>query len=214
MRPMAVVVVDVNPKHMLELSPAYDQDPVGAVPPDGADPALGERVRSRRAERRADDLDALASEDLVEGAAELTVTIVDQEADRRQPLRQRPGELTGLLSYPRAARVGGASGQMHAPASQLDEAEHVQGRRLHRGGFDLLAVVEYWPSSTSSSRSILGFTGAGDRLRCSRRITRRLLALSWAGGYEAFRRRLCAPGVCSSGTVRTCRRSGDADRGG
>ena len=33
-------------------------------------------------------------------------------------------------------------------------------------------------------------------------------------GYEAFRRRLCATGVRSSGTVRTCRGPSDADRGG
>src|SRR5512132_713212 len=106
MRPVAVVVVDVDPKHVLELSLADDQDPVEAVAPDRPDPALGERVRSRRAKRRADDLDCLASEDLVEGAAELAVAVVDQEAERRQPLRERPGELAGLLRYPGAARVG------------------------------------------------------------------------------------------------------------
>src|SRR6266542_1801048 len=93
MRPMAVVVVDVDAEHLLKLSPADDQDPVEAVAADGTDPALGERVRLRRPERCADDLDAVASEDLVEDTAELAVSVVNQEADRCQlgrllPLRE------------------------------------------------------------------------------------------------------------------------------
>ncbi len=77
-------MVDVNAEHMVELSPTDDQDPVEAVASYGADPALSERVRFRGPERRADDLDALAAKDLVEGAAEFAVAVVDQEADRRQ----------------------------------------------------------------------------------------------------------------------------------
>ncbi len=79
MRPMAVVVVDVDAEHLLKLSRADDQDPGEAVAADGADPALGERVRLRHPERRADDLDAFASEDLVEDVAELAVAIVDRK---------------------------------------------------------------------------------------------------------------------------------------
>jgi hypothetical protein len=88
MRPVAVVIVDVDAEHLLEVSPADDQDPVEAFAADGADPALGERVRLRGAKRRADDLDALASENLVEDFAELAVAIVDKEADRCQPFRE------------------------------------------------------------------------------------------------------------------------------
>jgi hypothetical protein len=35
-------MVDVDAEHLLELSPADDQDPVEAVAADGANPALGE----------------------------------------------------------------------------------------------------------------------------------------------------------------------------
>ena len=132
MRPVAVVVVDVDPKHVLELPLADDQDPIEAVAPDGADPALGERVRARCAKRRANDLDALTSEDLIEGVAELAVSIVDQKAERPQPLFGRPGELPGLLSYPGAARVGGAASQMYPPAAQLDKEEHVEASEPER----------------------------------------------------------------------------------
>ena len=75
-------MVDVDAEHLLELSPADDQGPVEAVAADGADPALGERIRLRRPERRADDLDALALEDHVEGMAEFAVAVVDQEPGR------------------------------------------------------------------------------------------------------------------------------------
>jgi hypothetical protein len=68
------------------LPAAADQEPVEAVAAEGADPAFGERVCLRRAKRGANDLDALASEDLVEGAAELAVTVVDQEAGRCRSL--------------------------------------------------------------------------------------------------------------------------------
>jgi hypothetical protein len=87
---MAVVIVDVDVQHLLELSPADDQDPVEALAADGADPALGERVRLRRPETCADDLDSFASEDLVEDTPELAVSVVNQEADRCQPCRERP----------------------------------------------------------------------------------------------------------------------------
>jgi hypothetical protein len=82
MRPVRVVVVDVDAEDALELPAAGDQEPVEAVAADGADPALRERVRLRRPKWGADDLDALASEDVVEGAAELAVTSVDQEPGR------------------------------------------------------------------------------------------------------------------------------------
>lgn len=88
MRPVAVVMIDVNAEHAFKLSPADDQDPVEAVAPDGANPALGERVRFRRPERRGDDFDPFASEDLVEDFAELAVSVVDQKADRCQPFRE------------------------------------------------------------------------------------------------------------------------------
>jgi hypothetical protein len=65
---------------------AGDLEPVEAVAADGADPALGDRVRLRRPKRRAHDLNAFALEDIVEGAAELAVAIVDQEPDRCRSL--------------------------------------------------------------------------------------------------------------------------------
>jgi hypothetical protein len=86
MRPVRVVVVDVDVEDPLKLPAAADHEPVEAFTADSADPAFGERVCLGRAKRGADDLDAFASEDLVEGTAELAVTVVDQEPGRGRSL--------------------------------------------------------------------------------------------------------------------------------
>lgn len=75
MRPVGVVVIDVDVQDALKLPAAADQEPVEAVAADGADPTFGERVCLRRAKRGADYLNALALEDVVEGTAELAVTV-------------------------------------------------------------------------------------------------------------------------------------------
>ena len=82
MRPVLVVVAAVDAEHVLEVAAAEDEDPVEAVGANRAHPALGEGVRVRRLNRRADHLDALGAEDLVEGVAELRVAIMDEEPER------------------------------------------------------------------------------------------------------------------------------------
>jgi hypothetical protein len=64
--PVAIVVVDEDAEHLLEVAPVEDQEPVETFRAGGADEALRDRVRLRRSHRRPDDLDALASEDGVE----------------------------------------------------------------------------------------------------------------------------------------------------
>src|SRR5258705_13348791 len=99
------------------MASVHDQEPVEAVGPDGADEALGGRVRLRRPHRRLDDLDVFAGEDGVEVAGELAIAVADQEAKRSWSLLERPGELARLLGDPRSARVGGVAGEMDAPAT-------------------------------------------------------------------------------------------------
>src|SRR6266511_1460312 len=78
-RPVLVVTPDVGDEHVLEVAAAEDQQPVEALAADAADPALGMGARLRRPYRRFDDVDAFGAEDLVELAAELAVSITDQE---------------------------------------------------------------------------------------------------------------------------------------
>src|SRR6266542_6803550 len=56
MRAVGVVVVDESVERPFQLAPARDQEPVEALGTDGADEALGDGVRLRRAKRRPDDL--------------------------------------------------------------------------------------------------------------------------------------------------------------
>src|SRR5947208_2820438 len=78
MRPLLVVVPYVDVHDMLELAAIEDEQPVEALSPCAADPALDVRVRVRRLQRRPDDSHSLALEDGVKDAAELRVTVVDQ----------------------------------------------------------------------------------------------------------------------------------------
>src|SRR6266508_2814341 len=69
---------------------------------------------------------SIPGEDGVEVTGELAVAVADQEAKRSCSLLERPGELARLLRDPRPSRIRGAAGQVNAPASELDEEEHVQ----------------------------------------------------------------------------------------
>src|SRR5215218_4289507 len=131
-RPVAVVMIDVDAEHALEVSSAEDQDPVETFTPDGADEALGVRVRPRRSYRCADHLDPFALEDLVEDGGVLAVAITNQETDRYRALGERPRELAGLLDDPAPVGVGGAAGKVHASSAELDEEEHLQASEPER----------------------------------------------------------------------------------
>src|ERR1700731_478045 len=54
-RPAGVVVIDVFTEDVVQVSPAGDEDPVSALTPCAADPALADRVRARRPDGRGDD---------------------------------------------------------------------------------------------------------------------------------------------------------------
>src|SRR6266540_4217352 len=79
MWPLPVVVTHIDAKDLLELSAVEDEEPVEALAPDGADPALDVRVCVRCPHRCSDHLDPVAAEDGVEGAAELAIAVVDQQ---------------------------------------------------------------------------------------------------------------------------------------
>jgi hypothetical protein len=103
-------VVGENAEDAFEVASVHDQEPVETLGADGADEALGGRVRLRRSHAGLDDLDAFAGEDGVEVPGELAVPVADQEAERSWLSLERPGELARLLGNPGAGRVGGTAG--------------------------------------------------------------------------------------------------------
>ena len=90
----AVVVLDVDGQDVFEVAAPDDQQPVETLVADGTDEALGVGVQLRGADRRVDHLDPFAAEDLVEGAAELAVAVVEQEPRRSLPTSLRLGVRT------------------------------------------------------------------------------------------------------------------------
>ena len=97
-----------------------DQQPLETLSADGADEALGERVRVRRAHRCLDHPDAFAGEDGVEATSELGVAVADQEAELCLLLLERPGDLPGLLGDPGPCGVAVLRGEKGIPAIGRD----------------------------------------------------------------------------------------------
>ena len=134
MRPVRVVVIHEYAQDTFEMIPVHDQEPVEALRADGADEALGDRVRLRRPYRRLDDPDTFTGEDGIEVTRELAVTVADQESKSRGLLLERPGELACLLCHPGAGLVGGAASEVDAAAGELNEEENIEA--LQRDRFD------------------------------------------------------------------------------
>jgi hypothetical protein len=110
MRALAVVVSRIDAEGPLEVAAAKDQQPVEALGSDGANETLGVGVRLRGADRCVDDSDPLAVEDLIKGAAELAVAVVDQKAHSLEDADE--AEVARLLGDPGAGRVGRAAGEV------------------------------------------------------------------------------------------------------
>src|SRR6266542_5336016 len=75
MWPVPVVVLDVDPKDLLEVAASDDEQPVQALAADGADPAFRVGVCSGRPHRRDEHFGAFGAEHIVEVAAELRVAV-------------------------------------------------------------------------------------------------------------------------------------------
>jgi hypothetical protein len=96
-RPVGVVVIDVFAEGVVEVSPAGDEDAVGALAPGGDDPALADGVRARRLDRRGDDAHAGGGEYCVERVGLLGIPVCDQELQAAGPLGLIHERVSGLL---------------------------------------------------------------------------------------------------------------------
>jgi hypothetical protein len=112
---LPVVVLDVHAEHPLQVSPAEDEHPIQALDPDGSDPSLGEGVGPGSSDGRADHLDSVGAEHLVEARDLLRVSVTDQEPKGSLVIDDVPGQVPGLLGDPGRVWVGGHSRQVHSP---------------------------------------------------------------------------------------------------
>jgi hypothetical protein len=122
-RALAVVVLNVDAQHSLELARSENEKPVETLRPHGPHEALRVGIRPRRPKRSLDYSDALATEDLVEGGAELRVAVVDQEPNVGERIGE--AEVARLLRDPAPIRIFAGAGEADAAALKLDEEEHV-----------------------------------------------------------------------------------------
>jgi hypothetical protein len=123
---MLVVVLDVAVQNANKVLAANDQEVVQALSPDGPNPTLGNGVGIGRPDRRADDLGTGRTPDIVERSDELGVPVADQEPERGSTVIQLNHEIAGLLGHPRASRMGRDTSQVHPPAAQFDDEQHIQ----------------------------------------------------------------------------------------
>ena len=106
------------------MAAAEDEDPVEAVGADGSHPAFGVGVRVGRLHGRADHVEALGVEDLIERTAELRVAIVDQKSEGLVT-SELHDEVARLLGGPGSTRIRGAGDVLDPSRRQRDEEQHV-----------------------------------------------------------------------------------------
>lgn len=125
MWPVLVVVAAVDVEHVPEVAATNDEDLVEAVGADCAYPTLSEGVCVRRLDRRADHPDAFRSKDLVEGAAELRVAIMNEEPETLLVVELH-SEVARLLGDPAPVRVRAAGDVLDPACRERDEEEDIE----------------------------------------------------------------------------------------
>jgi hypothetical protein len=126
MGPVLVVMGHEHIKNARKVLVVQNQHPVETFRASRAHKPLRYTVGLRRAKRRANDLDPVASKHLVKSVCKFPVPITNQETDAFWALRQSPRHMPGLLRDPQRVRRRSASGQMHTAAAQFDEEQHLE----------------------------------------------------------------------------------------
>jgi hypothetical protein len=119
MRPVPVVVLDVDSQDLLQVPATHDEQPVQALGPHRPDPALGVGVSVWCLHRRDQHLGVLRTEHVVEPAAELCVTIANKEADPASSFLEDKQQVAGLLGDPQTVGVRSNPSQVDPPGIQL-----------------------------------------------------------------------------------------------
>jgi hypothetical protein len=113
-----------------------DQQPVQALRADSADPPLRVGVRVRRLHRGHEHLDTLRPKHVIEPAAELRVSIANEEAHPASSFVQGQQQVARLLGDPGGIGIGGHTAQVDPAGIQLDEEQHIQLQPPQPDGID------------------------------------------------------------------------------
>jgi hypothetical protein len=124
-RTMPVVVLEIDPEDLLQVTTANDQQPVQALGADGTDPPLRIGVRVRRLDRRHEHLGTLGAEHVVEATTELRVPVADKRAHPPAVLGQHQEQVAGLLGDPGATGVGSHASELDPASVVFDEEQYI-----------------------------------------------------------------------------------------
>jgi len=120
-------------QYVFDVAPVEDQYSVEQLAADGADPAFGDRVRSACSHRWAQNADAFAGENGIEGVSELAVAIPDQEPELSDAVVEVHQQITRLLSDPRCAVMRRDPQEMDPAGGMLHDEQHGQPLAQQRG---------------------------------------------------------------------------------
>jgi hypothetical protein len=132
---VVVVVREVLGEHYSKVAFAVNEEVVGALAAQGANPTLADRVRPGRLDRSFDDLGAFGVEDDVEAGGVFSVAVSDQKPERPVEVHE---QVPGLLGDPWASRVLGEAEEVHASGGVFDAEEHVDA--LEQNGVEVQEV--------------------------------------------------------------------------
>jgi hypothetical protein len=116
-RTVGVVVLDVDPQHLLEVATTHDEQPVQALGADGTNSPLRVGVGVRGLHRRDQHLGALRPEHVVEAAGERRVAVAQHKAQPSFSFAEHQQQVAGLLGDPAAVGVGGHPGEVDSPGA-------------------------------------------------------------------------------------------------
>jgi hypothetical protein len=143
---MTVVVVDIDPQHLLQVPSADDQQPVKALGADRSNPSLREGVRVGRLHRRQQHLGTVRAEHVIEATGELRVAVAEHKAQSSPSLLKYQEKVPSLLGDPGV--IGGLLPQERAPGCARPRGA---GSSLRRRSVARIAVAEaYMPRRWSS----------------------------------------------------------------
>jgi hypothetical protein len=118
-----VVVLDIDPQDLFQVTTADDQQPVQALGADGTDPPLRIGVGVRGLDRRDEDP---GTEHVVEPATEPRVAVAEHKAQPQSPSAIARNKLRACWGDPSTIGVGRHAAQVDPAAVEFDEALHLQ----------------------------------------------------------------------------------------
>ena len=124
-RAVSIVMGHVDRKHTEKMTLTKDQQMVQTLAASTTDETFHDGVRFRRLVRRAHRPNVRASQQLIEGAGELGIAIVDEEAHMLVPIVEIHEQVTRLLADPGAGGVGRNRDVLNAARGKRDEDQHV-----------------------------------------------------------------------------------------